>query len=397
MLGSEGNSGNVPAVPTVSAGPRSDDLRDVLLAWSRYFDGFLSNRSVVHATLFPEKPRQMWFGYEYALPELTFLAERIGETTTPESFGASQRRMLAEPSALHFTSAIWSTCFGAIGTLLEGDEIDVERVRASLDFWTRANDAYFGGEARSDAHRILEDEELAVVTESLVPAPGRDVQRTLAALQSYSWLLEAESRQGASAHGPYTVEGRTIVVREFGDLSGSYYPWVDASLMADFVGPLAVVVELEDVDVTIDAFGTTRFTPDSYGESLTRVGVIGPHGPIDDPLAVLARLRVASKGAQLALYGDVLDWTAQQRFIAGVSSYARMWECFAQAADLDAASREHVRASLQTAIDERLAGHLAEDGVGAVWEWARDPARPTFLTPMIDQLFTDDSRRERHG
>jgi len=368
-----------------------------LVAWSQYFDTFLANRSVVHATLFPEKPRQMWFGYEFSWPELAFLAEAIGKRMSAEDFGSSQRRLLAPAEALHFTSAIWSTSFGAVGALLEGGAVDVPRVAASLGFWMAAGDSYFGGAARSGAHRMLGQHDLAVVTSSLTRADGKAVQRTLAALQSYSWLLEAESRQGTSTHGPYMVDGRTIVVRQFGDLSGSYYPWVESALMGEFAGPLAIALELDGTDVDINAFGTAKFTPDTYGDHLTRVGIITEQGVVSEPVEMLGRLRAAVKIAQLALYETVLNWSARERFIAGAMSYARMWECFADGADLGDRARRHVRESLDRSIEQNLPGHLAGTGVSTVWEWVSEPGRPTFVTPLVDEMLAVQGKAGTHG
>ena len=78
-------------------------------------------------------------------------------------------------------------------------------------------------------------------------------------------------------------------------------------------------------------------------------------------------------------------------------SYARMWECFADGADLGDGARRHVRDSLERAIEQNLPGHLAGTGVSTVWEWVSEPGRPTFVTPLVDELLAVQGKTGTHG
>ena len=88
--------------------------------WSGFMDRFMRGRSVLNASLFPEKPTQMAFGYCYAWRSLTLIAAWIGERMQAEQFGESQSRLLAPATRLHFSSSLFSFNMGLMGELLAG-------------------------------------------------------------------------------------------------------------------------------------------------------------------------------------------------------------------------------------------------------------------------------------
>lgn len=381
------------------------ETRRFYAEWSDYIERFLAGRSVLAAALFPEKPAQMWFGYEYSVPVLQGIAEWSSSRMTPEALGRSQRKLLAPATRLHFASALWSSCFGVLGARLAGETVDAERTVRALDFWRKAYQGYTGTATagppegvRQPDQRILEPEQVAELMDRLRPVGDLDFQRVGGAITNYTWLMECESRQGTSSHGPYdTGQDTSLLVREFGDLSGAWYPWLrDAAVKT--TGRVALAIELASVDIDFDAFGTARLTPDDYADHVRRVAVVTSGGAADDPVADLRRLQAEIKSAHAALYVETASWTMRQRFEAGALSYARLWAAFVEAAGGDRDDVERlVRAPLAAAGRDHLDRHLASDVEAAIWQRVTKPDRGALLAPVLAVIDETAQVREIHA
>jgi hypothetical protein len=186
-------------------------------------------------------------------------------------------------------------------------------------------------------------------------------------------------------------------VREFGDLSGAWYPWMRDSPVSTR-GRLALILELTDVDVEFDAFGTPRLTPDDYGRYLCGLAVVTEDGAfVADPVNFLEAIRREVRTAHASLYRMVAGWSPRDRFLAGASSYARMWAAFVEAGqgspeDLGRLVLEPLRQADETCLD----AHLAADAEPAIWIRAREHGGETLFAPLL--AFLDDAPVEAaHG
>src|ERR1700683_1482145 len=96
----------------------TEDLCSFHRAWSEYVDGFMTNRSQLAASLFPEKPAQMWFGYAYSRSVLEGLTAWLEDRIDPVQFGAHLRALRSPASGLHISAVLWSYNFGCLGAAL---------------------------------------------------------------------------------------------------------------------------------------------------------------------------------------------------------------------------------------------------------------------------------------
>lgn len=163
--------------------------------------------------------------------------------TTPEDLARRARHLGAMVSPL----TIWT--FGY--TFLVGREVLIdygiitprtgaEDIALVLDFWRRLSFTH-----RGDGH--LDNSEAAAtnvflpatITHQLYdallrtdPSIRRRVEQFLATTEEYLLLLNSEARLGTADSGPYPLNvERILVVRDFFDLKGKFYPWRD--LVAD--------------------------------------------------------------------------------------------------------------------------------------------------------------------
>ena len=75
----------------------TEDLCSFHRAWSEYVDGFMTNRSQLAASLFPEKPAQMWFGYAYSRSVLEGLTAWLEDRIDRDAERIGNDRALREP------------------------------------------------------------------------------------------------------------------------------------------------------------------------------------------------------------------------------------------------------------------------------------------------------------
>jgi hypothetical protein len=372
----------------------TEDLSSFHRAWSAYVDAFMTNRSQLAASLFPEKSAQMWFGYVYSRSVLEELTAWLDDRTGPAEFGAHLRALRSPASGLHISAVLWSYNFGCLGAALtDPDVLDPERIAGVLDFWRHVHDAYREGGPDPiiagqsvPANRVLAEGVVAELAAVVRPPGDLRTQRLIAGLVNYSWLMECESRQGQFTHGLYpTGPDRALLVRDFSDLSGSYYRWAPAEAGACPHGPVSIVLEVTGVEAVFDTFGVARLSPEAYDARIAGVGVVDATGIVGDPVTWLNELRDRVRRAHPALYRTIAGWSARERFIGGAESYARIWSAFITAAGGDEADDQRlVRAPLEQAVTTTLDSYLATETEPPLWTWARRTDRPTILAPVID-------------
>lgn len=111
-----------------------------------------------------------------------------------------------------------------------------EKIAQVLDYWRRAVFTYRGDGRldNSDAgatNSFLPSATIQTLYQALIPMDAR-IQRLIPefwkTMEEYIFLLNAEARLGITDSGPYPLNvERVLIVRDFFDLKGRYYPWRD--------------------------------------------------------------------------------------------------------------------------------------------------------------------------
>ena len=164
---------------------------------------------------------------------------RILPRTTPEDIGQHGRQLGSPVSSL----AIW--LFGYhflvgrealldLGALRSNAR--AEKVSQVLDFWRQVAFAHRGDGRldNSDAgatNLFLPSTIVQTLYQALIPMDAR-IQRLIpdfwTTLDEHLFFLNAEARLGVVDSGPYPLNvDRVLIVRDFVDLKGRYYPWRD--------------------------------------------------------------------------------------------------------------------------------------------------------------------------
>jgi hypothetical protein len=373
-------------------------LDEFYRAYSAYVDGFLTRRSVLSASLFPEKPSQMYFGYAWTEQAAVPITEWLADHLPARELGERFRCMRTQGTALTVTGVLWTYLMGLLGLELTDKPWSQDVARGVLGYWQEVFEVFTAlcdppsrpperHETYARFH-MLDAMEAARVAESVTPAPGEAIQATVAAAANYSWLLECESRQGTFNHGLYDIGNRRrLLVKEFVDLSGRFYPWVDQDAAELPRGPVAIVLLLCGVEARFDAFAVPSLDPESYGERLEGVAVITDRGVEPDPVAWLQALADELARAHRSLFRTIMRWTPRDRYYGGARSYARIWADILEVAGATPEDVERLAFdSVDAFTEEHLDAHLAREGDAPIWPWVSDPARPTVFEPVLGPL-----------
>jgi hypothetical protein len=382
----------------VSSEPAARTLEQFVTEYSRYVDGFLARRSVLHSTLFPEKPAQMDFGYRVMGTIYEDLIPWLRPRLDGPSYGEVARRIRSPILAVGVTGSSWVYLFSLLRRTFEGEPWSPKTARDVLSYWREGFETYLananpaGGAfpppgGRQWDMRLLDAECVAALVEHLDERAAPAAPPFIAAATNYSWLTEAESRQGVGAHGLYDVDGGKLLVREFANLSADRYPWIDQDVAELPHGPISVVLRLKDVEADFDGFGVVRMDPEDYVDHLTGVAVLTADGFVDDPGTWLAEMRRNVGRAHRAAFRTIAAWDRRQRFIAGALSYTVMWIPIIElAGGTDADVRRLLLDPFHAAVDALLDEHLARTDEPRIWTWASRADRPTVFAPVIEGL-----------
>ena len=215
--------------------------------------------------------------------------------TTPEDLAQHGRRLGVTVSPL----TIWT--FGYF--FLVGREILIdygvitprtgtEDVALVLDFWRRLSFAH-----RGDGH--LDNSEAAATNvflpatiiqrlyDALLPIDAsirRRVEQFLTTTDEYLLLLNSEARLGTADSGPYPLNvERLLVVRDFFDLKGKFYPWRD--VVADlplYTCSLAFTFDPADFhSLEFSDQGSLRTNPAAYTAAIREIAFVSSdNGPL---------------------------------------------------------------------------------------------------------------------
>jgi hypothetical protein len=192
----------------------------------------------------------------FALPDAV---RRTLKRTTPEAI-AQQGKSLGSPVS---PLSIWLLGyhfligreilidFGQVAANAHGEDIALV-----LDFWRRLAFAHRddGRLDNSDAgatNNFLPPTTIQQIYEALVsvdPAIRTRLIQFMTALDEYLLHVHAGARVGSADSGPYPLNvERVLVVRDYGDLKGTYYPWRDAATDVPYrTCALAMTFDAED-------------------------------------------------------------------------------------------------------------------------------------------------------
>jgi hypothetical protein len=234
---------------------------------------------------------------------------------------------------------------GAAG-MLDPDD-DARRLAVIFDFWERAARAYRfddGTLQAWDAGDVTTPyrEQVDAVVAGCRPVRDADdrarLSRLNALLTSYLFLLWFDTRSGYQDSGPYTLpDGRVLLLRSFGRLGVSHFPWSrEVSTDMPF-GDVLVAFVLDGVKLRVTDFGTSVTDPDDYLPRVEAFGVFdvssGALVPIGDDGA--DALAAAAKQAQRVLYRRIAGMERRAKIDAGAYVYFTFLRPFAELAGVD--------------------------------------------------------------
>ena len=230
---------------------------------------------------------------------------RLTSRVAPEDVGQRGKRLGSPISPL----ALW--LFGyhfLIGreVLIDAGSIRPniwgEKIARVLDYWRRAVFAHRGDGRldNSDAgatNLFLPPTVTQMLYQALSPMDAR-IQRLIPefcqTLEEYLFLLNAEGRLGVSDSGPYPLNvERVLIVRDFFDLKGRYYPWRD--VVADVPYHCCTLV------LTLDPADFQTIELSDRSELMT-----APHRYVD--LIREIALLTSDKGSLQVLPFTEMDW-----------------------------------------------------------------------------------------
>jgi hypothetical protein len=161
--------------------------------------------------------------------------------------------------------------------------------------------------------------------DALVPVDvgiKRRVEQFLLAIQDYRSVLNAEARLGITDSGPYPLNvERVLIVRDFFDLKGVYYPWRD--IVADVphhTCALAFTFDPEDFQtLELSDQSELQTTPPDYREAIREIAFASSDSgsPRLLPFTEMDWLTRAVKKAQPKLEEWFNRRTRRERIIVG--------------------------------------------------------------------------------
>jgi hypothetical protein len=170
------------------------------------------------------------------LPNAT---NRLLSRVTPEAIGQRGRQLGSSVSSI----AIW--LFGyhfligreaLIDAAVLRPDARAEKIAQVLDFWrsvafAQRGDGRLDNSEAGATNLFLPPAVVQSVYQALIPMDVR-IQRLIpdfwTTMEEYLFLLNAEARLGITDSGPYPLNvERVLIVRDFFDLKGRYYPWRD--------------------------------------------------------------------------------------------------------------------------------------------------------------------------
>jgi hypothetical protein len=278
-----------------------------------------------------------WVGFECYYRAAPRLLAELAERVAPEEIGRLMKRPGSRPYYLQLFILMSNYLSAREQRLLVSgrapeadDEEEAAELHTVVEFFTRVARAYRNdGRSVPSApefdQRVLGPEWVATCA-GLLQGPERqlEVQRAIAGLQLYGFLLHGEQRDGNFDHGPYELEdGTSLLLHELNDLDNDFLPWAERERPLA-VSNVCVAYALRDVEMRFSIFGGCVTDPVDFQSRVECLAVFTVEDDVPRPLepAELKDLVRHSQELQAALYGRLVEWPQIERTRYGRWLYA---------------------------------------------------------------------------
>lgn len=294
------------------------------------------SRGSLSSELFDIRGRT-WVGFECYFEAVPRLLARLGERLAPEEIGRRMKRPGSRPYYLQLFILMSNYLSAREQRLLvdgrapeDGDPAQLEELRTLVGFFHGAACAYRNdGRAVPTApgfdQRILDEDWVATCAELLEP-PERlaEVQRAVAAISLYSFLLHGEQRDGNFDHGPYRLaDGTELLLHELNDLDNDFLPWAERERPLS-CSNVCVAYALEDVEMRFSIFGGVVTDPVDFSSRVRALAVFTVEDGVARRLETAELEGLVQRAAELqaALYPRIVEWPRIERSRYGRWLYA---------------------------------------------------------------------------
>ncbi len=316
------------------------EANELITKASELVDYQVSKRGLLESQLFPVTA-YICVSFYNAYDMLYDVLSRVAKKTTPEKMGKESRKILSE---IHALSIFYLPLYYMVGRMGEisrknGDshsesEDKREQTMFILDFWNRLARSYFQNNQLSvyDSNKknvALDQPDIDWVKDRITNISGdeaKSIKRTMANLETISFLDECEARAKICDHGPYDVKNNEILVfREISHLYAGgkpHFSWSETKAKAPYPN-IAFVYRLKDVETTFDDFATLETNPGDFSDHITGVGLFTRDGNTVESIGLdeLPAFNDYAVQANKELFLKFSKWDRKQRLIAGAYAY----------------------------------------------------------------------------
>ncbi len=209
------------------------------------------------------------------------------QSVSPEDLAQRGKRLGSKVSPLSIWMLGYFFLVGREIMLDFGAQEDTGRedIADVLDYWRRLSAAHRGDGHldNSDAgfmNRFLPHSLVEQLYQDLVPADmemRRLVQQFFSVLEAYLFQLNAEAHLGMADSGPYPLSpNRVLIVRDFFDLKGRWYPWRET--VADLpYATCSLAFTLDPADfqnIEISDRGALLTSPADYTQGMHEISIV---------------------------------------------------------------------------------------------------------------------------
>jgi hypothetical protein len=268
----------------------------------------------------------------------------VAARQSASELGASLRRLCARPFGEIIHAIPWSYLVPRENEIAMGRQApddDDEQLEWLMKYWGDLAGAYRGDgtllPSESGYTQLVLPPEFTPRLHAELDAGTHDietVQRTAARLEMMNFVISGEVRGRNFFHGPYEGSrgGTTLIVQEFTELQERQQPWVDGLLEFPMEN-VAVIREVEDLEVDFDLFGFIVVKSGNYREQIRRAVLVTVDGDdirrLDDD--EIAALTVHAQSAMKGAYKRIAEWDDEYRVMYGIYHYLNEAAPFAQA------------------------------------------------------------------
>jgi hypothetical protein len=271
----------------------------------------------------------------------TTIFKELSKHMTPEELGRMGRTLCAThinqlgawAISNYYLAGRQYTLHDEKRTSQDETEKEIRDLKFALDFWKRVAIAYRSdgklyADDAGDTINILSEESISDLASNLVTVSRdtkKNIKRTAASLELYSFLEHCECRAGLFNHGPYRKsENELLVFKEFINLNGADFPWMEDLKCKSPHDNLCIAFCLKNTEVSINDWGTMFTVPDNYTDNITSLALFTKEG--NDIICVsqseVEELKSFAEGAQKELFMKMAKWSVEEQIKAGAAVYS---------------------------------------------------------------------------